>query len=143
MDSKIVRVKEQFNVHPGDLWGAITHPEKMRQWFFHQIKDFKPEKAFQTSFDLEFDGKKFTHLWKIIEVVQGEKIVYDWSYVGYPGKAKVSFKLYASQDGSSLVVDHQILEPFPENEPAFSLESTKAGWKYLISKNLKEYLDNA
>jgi len=143
MTLETITVKESFDVHPGELWEAITQPQKMRQWFFHQIRDFKPEKAFETSFDVEFDGNTFTHLWKISEVIPGEKIIYDWSYVGFQGKARVTFKVYASASGSSLVLNHEIVEPFPVDEPAFSLESTKAGWEYLLSGSLKEYLENS
>jgi len=143
MTLETIRVKQSFDASSGDLWEAITKPEKMRQWFFHQIRDFKTEKAFETSFDVEFDGKKFTHLWRVSEVIPGEKIIYDWSYDGFQGKAKVSFKIYASASESSLVLTHEIVEPFPVEEPAFSLESTKVGWEYLLSKNLKEYIDYA
>jgi len=143
MALETVSIKESFDVHPGKLWEAITKPEKMRQWFFHQIGDFRAEKAFETEFNVEFDGKVFTHQWKIAEVVQGEKIVYDWSYKGFSGRARVTFKIYASASGSSLVLNHEILESFPSDEPAFSIEATKNGWEYLLSKSLKEYFENS
>lgn len=142
MQSEIVSVRESFNVHAGVLWQSITEPNQMRQWFFSEITDFKPEEGFETQFDVSFDGRTFRHIWKIIEVVPGEKIVYDWSYAGYEGRAKVTFKVYASSAGSSLVIDHEIMDSFSTDEPAFSLAATKAGWEYFLSENLKEYLEN-
>ena len=70
----------------------------------------------KTAFLVKFDGYQFTHIWKIEEVIPGERIVYNWLYAEYEGEAS----LFLSD----------------------SRESAENGWEFLINQNLKEYLDN-
>jgi len=65
----------------------------MQIWYFGQIKSFTPKEGFSTEFLVENKGRKFTHLWKVIEVKVYHKIKYQWRYKEYPGDSVVTFEL--------------------------------------------------
>lgn len=48
-DEQVI-VEHNFNTTIEQLWDTITKPEKMRQWFFDNIPDFKAEVGFETQF---------------------------------------------------------------------------------------------
>ena len=137
-----VVVTQQFSVSVQELWKAITEQPKMVQWFFENIPDFKPEIGFATQFLIENEGRQFTHLWEIIEVVPNRKIVYNWSYLEYRGEGIVLFELVKNDKGSLLTLTNKWLSEFPQDIPEFSRESCLGGWKYFINGRLKEYLDS-
>ena len=139
--NKII-VRQNLNCNLNKLWQAITQKEQMKQWFFNEIIAFEPVEGFSTSFDVSFDGKTYTHLWTLLEVVPEEKIVYDWRYKGVPGHAKVTFEIEKTNNNSKITLTHEVIEPFNSDDPAFTLESTKNGWKYFIQEALPEYLNN-
>ena len=135
-----VVVTKQFHQPVEVLWQAITQLQHMRIWFFENIPDFKPENGFKTSFMVDAGERKFLHLWKLLEVVPGEKIVYDWRYEGYTGVAQVTFGITPAGDKTQLTVTHEIIEEFPQHIPEFSRESCRKGWEYFIHESLFKYL---
>ena len=139
-DQSIV-VQQHFKSPIARVWKTITDQEQMKQWFFPQMETFRPEIGFETRFDVSFDGKTYTHHWKIVEVIPLKRITYNWKYGGLPGDSFVTFVLVEIPDGTQLTLTHQITEKFPKNDPAFSRESTLSGWNYFIKNSLKEYLE--
>ncbi len=136
-----VIVEQTFPVPLPRLWRAITDPDEMREWFFTELEDFRPEPGFHTEFDVHHDGKTYRHVWTITEVVPQEKIVYDWSYAGMPGRGHVVFELAETDDGGSrLKLTNTVSEAFPEDDPAFRRESAVEGWTYFINGRLPAFL---
>jgi len=135
-----VIVKQQFSVSVHVLWNAITEQNQMIQWFFDNIPEFKPEVGFSTEFLIENEGRKFTHLWKIIEVVSNNKIVYNWRYEEYKGESLVTFELRENEYGSLLILTNKWIGKLPQNIPEFIRKSCLGGWQYFINERLKEYL---
>lgn len=123
------------------VWSAITDPAEMPKWFFPQIKSFKPEAGFETEFLVEVEGRKFTHIWKIMEVIPFQKIKYGWRYKEYAGDSFVVFELSKMGNQTELKLTAKILEDFPPGVPEFEWDSCKNGWEYFIQKRLMEYLD--
>lgn len=134
-------VEHYFSYSPARIWKALTNPQEMRQWFFEQIPDFKPELDFYTEFIIVNEGRTFTHCWTIKEVIPEEKIVYRWNYPEYPGDSNVYFEIEAQESGSLLRVSTEVLEDFPDDIPEFKRDSCVAGWEYFIQNRLPEYLD--
>ena len=136
-------VEQTYGVSKDELWRAITDPEQMPKWFFEQINDFRPEVGFQTEFNVHVEGKDYLHQWKILEVVPGKKIVYDWRYKDIPGIGKVTWEVSGSSDGSHLKLMSEGLETFPDDDPSFTREAGVGGWNYFICDSLKEYLERS
>ncbi|MBD3276108.1 MAG: SRPBCC domain-containing protein [Candidatus Marinimicrobia bacterium] len=137
---KPVVVEQSYDVSRDELWKAITQVDEMRQWFFDNIPEFEPVEGFETRFVVETENRTFPHLWKLTEVVPGEKITYDWRYEGYPGRALVTFELREDGNSMKLIVTYDGIESFPDDIPEFTRESCKGGWEYFIQQSLQEFL---
>lgn len=136
-----VTVDQLLNVPVQKVWNAITQHDQMTQWFFDNIPEFEPEVGFQTRFPVHSGERVFTHLWKLLEVVPLKKIVYQWSYLEYPGNSRVVFELKELGPQTKLLVNHEILEPFPQDIREFTSESCRTGWEYFIQGRLRLFLE--
>jgi uncharacterized protein YndB with AHSA1/START domain len=135
-------VEQTFRTSKEALWNAITIQVEMALWFFDNIPDFAANVGFETQFPVRSNDRVFTHLWKVTEVIPGEKISYQWSYVEYPGEALVTFELLEEGNNLRLRLTNRVISNFPRDIPEFTRASGVAGWKYFIQGRLKEYLKN-
>ena len=135
-------VKQELNASAKEVWEAITAIDKMRQGYFENIPDFKPEVGFETSFLIENEGRKFTHEWKITEVEPPKKITYEWRFKEYPSiLGVVTFSISEKGNKTLLKVSNDGIETWPNNVPEFTRESCQGGWEYFINQNLKNYIN--
>lgn len=135
-------VEQAFNMPKEKVWAAITEHPQMVKWFFENVESFKPEVGFYTEFVTVVEDRKYTHQWKITEVVPEQKITYHWSYREYPEAAgQVDFELFAENGKTTLRLTNTILSDFPENIPEFNREACIGGWEYFIQENLQNYLE--
>lgn len=141
MSEEPIIVTADFRATRDEVWSAITEPHAMREWFFNQMDDFRPEEGFETRFTVEVDDVEYIHLWKIVEVVPLQKIVYDWRYEGIPGQGLVTFELSDEGSGSRITLTNTGIETFPQDNPLFTRESAIGGWSYLLQQSLVAYLD--
>ena len=137
-----VIVEQHFAVPPDRLWRCITEAGEMRGWFFDQIDEFQAVDGFETTFVVELDGKQYVHRWRISGVKFAEQLVYDWSYDGLPGRGLVTWKIAATEEGCRLELTNEILEAFPDDDPAFTRESCVDGWTYFLQESLMLYLED-
>lgn len=141
MNVQPITVQKIFNLPVEVVWKAITDKDQMIQWFFDNIPDFKAEKGFKIQFLVENEGRQFTHLWEIIEVIPTKKIVYDWRYQEYNGVGMVSFEISDENGISELTITNLGIESFPQDIPEFKRESCESGWNYFINR-LYSYLNS-
>lgn len=135
-------IEQKFASKPETVWFAITELAKMKEWYFPELKDFKPEVGFETSFTVNANGVDYPHIWKVTVVEPGKKLVYHWSYDGYPGDSFVMWDIIPLEDGSTkLRLVHSGIETFPQDNPDFSRESCSAGWTFFLCESLKKYLE--
>ena len=59
---------------------------------FENIPEFETHVGFKTQFLIENEGRKFTHLWEVMEVIPNQKIAYNWTYDEYEGEGLVFLK---------------------------------------------------
>lgn len=139
-----VIVSENFSVSKEVLWDVITNLNHMKQWFFEVIPDFKPEVGFSTQFEVgPSEDRQFLHLWKIVEVIPYQKIVYNWKYEKYPGDSYVTFTITSNNpDTTTLTLETTVLEDFPDDVPEFKRESCVEGWNYFIKERLVTYVNS-
>lgn len=140
---KEIIVTQSFNCSRKVIWDAITTHDQMIQWFFENIPSFRPEEGFHTKFVVEHEGRTFTHLWTILEVIPEKKIVYDWRYKEYPGIGQVIFELSDYNGLTQLTLTNHGLETFPKDIEEFKEESCKAGWNYFINQRLREFIEKS
>jgi len=141
-DTRPIIVEETYSVEAAVVWNAITDPAQMSRWYFEPIREFKAEVGFETQFNVHALGKDYLHLWKVIEVVPGERISYTFNFGGIDGNALVLWELSKVDGGTKLTLTHSGLETFPPgNEPALERDSGVAGWKYFLNESLKNFLE--
>lgn len=141
MDDSPIIVTQVFAASPKEVWDAITEPSKMRQWFFEPLEGFEPKVGFSTEFEVEFEGAIYRHCWNVTEVESEQKIAYRWCYAEVPGDSLVTWNIAAHEKGSELTLTHEVISPFPSDNPVFSRESGESGWQYLVNDQLKEFLE--
>jgi uncharacterized protein YndB with AHSA1/START domain len=139
-DENTVVVEQIFKTSSAKVWSAITNVEEMTLWFFDNIPSFKAEVGFKTRFLIQSEGRKFTHLWEVTEVIPNHKITYNWKYEEYPGDAFVTFELFEEEKQVRLKLTMHVTEDFPDNIPEFTWDSCIEGWRYFIIERLKIYL---
>ncbi len=79
MDKGTVIKEKTFNAPIEKVWKALTDKNQMKEWYF-DIPDFKPEVGFEFQFLAGHTDKKWLHLCKITEIIEGRKIAYSWRY---------------------------------------------------------------
>lgn len=140
-DNQPIVVEQIYNAMVGEVWKAITDPNKMKKWYFETMETFSPEVGFETEFDVEANGKHYLHRWKVTEAVPEKKISYNWKFGGYPGEWTTTFELTAGNGQTKLRLTNYGIDSFPHDNPDFSRESATEGWNYFIRKRLKEFLE--
>ena len=136
-NSKPVIVEETYNAPIEKVWNAITDSSEMKQWFFPEMEDFKPEVGFETQFNVHANGNDYLHIWKVTEVIPFKKIVYNWTYKDYAGDSYVTWELSTENNKTKLRLSHTGIETFPKDNPDFTRESCTGGWTYFYAKDLK------
>lgn len=140
-DNPVV-IEQVFNTSARQLWEALTNLEKMKFWFFDNMKTFVPEVGFETQFAVHVEERTFTHLWKITEVIPFKKITYNWKYEEYPGDSFVTFEIIEEENRVRLILTMKIVEDFPDDIPEFTRESCLGGWNYFLKENLYNYFNS-
>ena len=133
-------IERTFNAPIEKVWKAITDKDDMKQWYF-DIAEFKPEVGFEFHFSAGDEEKTYLHLCKITEVIVGKKLSYSWRYDGYPGNSAVTFELFAEGSNTRLKLTHTGLETFPQDNPAFAVQSFAEGWTQIIGSSLPAFLE--
>jgi len=139
---QLVIVEQIMSAPISEVWKAITNLKEMKQWFFNNIPDFKPEVGFKVSFPVISRNIVFTHAWEIIEVKVNKKIKYHWAYEEYKGEGKVTFELFDKGAQTLLQLTNEGLDSFPHDIPEFERDSCQVGWDYFIKGTLKNYLED-
>jgi uncharacterized protein YndB with AHSA1/START domain len=127
-------VEETINSPVDSIWRAITDKDQMPRWFFEQIRDFRPERGFETKFNVHNEGKDYPHHWRVTEVIPNQKLVYDWLHPGLPGASFVVWDLSKAGNGTRLKLTHTGIATFPQDDPAFTRESCRRGWEYFVGR---------
>ena len=137
-----VTIERVYNASVEKVWDAITDINQMKQWYFPQLENFKPEKDFETQFNVHHEGRDFMHVWKVKEVLPLKKISLEWKYAGYPGNSLVSFELFPEGNKTRLVLTHEGIQSFmPGSYPELAKKNFIGGWTSFMDKGLKEFLE--
>ncbi len=142
MKNEPVIVERIYNAPARLVWDAITDIDKMKQWYFPMLSEFEPEIGFETVFDVEHDGKIFTHIWKAIEVEPGRKITYEWKFANFPGNSLVTWELFPEGDQTKIILTHKGIETFRGDlHPDLAAQNFTAGWESFIGTKLREFVE--
>ena len=138
MDTPFV-MEQIYDASTSEVWQALTDENKMRKWYFPQLKKFEPLVGFE--FDFTDDGSAYQKEWRVTKVKDGRVLAHSWIYKGYPGSSEVTFELFEEGDKTKLRLTHTGLASFP-HDPHFARHRFEDGWKQIIGINLRNYLEN-
>lgn len=136
-----VIVEQDLPVSAEELWKWLTERDKMVQWFFDNIPEFRPEPGFKTEFSVSTGEREFPHLWEVREAIPNRKLTLDWRYRNYPGRGLVTFEILPADLGCRLKLTNTVLEDFPDEIPEFRRESCVGGWEYFLKQRLPAVLN--
>ena len=131
-------LEQLFDAPIKTVWHALTDEDKMREWYFPQLKKFVPEAGF--AFEFTDDGSSYKKDWKVTELIPGKKLSHSWNYNGYPGGSEVTFELLDQGDKTLIRLTHTGIESFP-NDPHFARRRFESGWDTIIRGNLKNCIE--
>lgn len=141
MNSAPFVIEQIYDAPVRKVWKALTDKSQMKQWYF-DVSDFKPQVGFEFSFEGGTPEKSYTHLCKVLEVIPEKKLVYTWSYQGYPGLSTLTFELFSENEKTRLKLTHSGLETFPaETNPDFAKKNFEMGWTEITSKMLRGFVE--
>lgn len=134
-------VKEYiFNAPVSKVWEALTNPDEMRKWYF-DVKNFKAEPGTEFSFTAGDENINYLHLCKVLEVIPEQKLRHTWTYENKSGLSVLTFELFnEGQNKTGVILTHEGLERFPQDDKNFRRESFDAGWTEIMGKLLPQYL---
>jgi len=133
-------ITKSYNCPTDKLWSALTDITEMKQWYFEDMPDFKPEVGFSTSFLIVNEGRHFTHYFEVLEVEPLKMIKYTFDIKEYDGDGYVVFEIVPKESGSQLTLTSVVTKPYPEDIPEFKRESGVAGWEWFLEERLRKYL---
>jgi uncharacterized protein YndB with AHSA1/START domain len=142
MKNEPIVLKRTYNASPKRVWEAITQLEQMQQWYFPMLTEFEPVVGFETRFDVAHNDKNFPHIWKVVEVIPGRKISYEWKFSGYPGNSLLTMEISPAGEGTHLVLTHDKVETFEDDKhPELSKNNFVQGWTYFMDESLKSFVE--
>ncbi len=134
-----VVVVKLLNASPERVWRALTDKNEMKKWYF-DLAEFKAEPGFVFEFTGGDENVQFLHRCQVVDAVPFRKLSYTWAYPGYEGLSTVHFELFDENGQTKLVLTHEGLQTFPDDNEAFKKENFQAGWSDIIGRSLPEYL---
>ena len=130
----------QYHVPVAEVWNALTDSDKMKRWYFPQLKSFQPIVGFR--FQFKDDNHQYQKDWIVTEVIEGKRLAHSWAYKGFAGISEVRFELFSGNGITGLRLTQTGIENFPDHAH-FSRARFDQGWDNLLGQNLKYLLDTA
>jgi uncharacterized protein YndB with AHSA1/START domain len=135
-----LKIERMIDAPSPKVWKALTDPAELKHWMSF-FDGFQPVVGHEITFKLGRDPQhQYTHISKVIEVIEGKKLTYGWRYDGYGGDSHVTFELFPKGGKTRVVLTHSILEPFPVDNPDFSSSNFDKGWNF-TADGLKNYVE--
>ncbi|RZJ83290.1 MAG: SRPBCC domain-containing protein [Chryseobacterium sp.] len=134
---KPFELEQMYDAPIEKVWAALSDENKMKVWYFPQLKEFKPIVGFE--FKFLNDGSPYQKEWRVTKVINGSLLAHSWVYKGYHGTSEVSFELFEQGDKTKLKLTHIGLSSFPR-DTHFARERFGNGWKQILGSKLRQFL---
>jgi len=136
-------LKKVYQAPVALLWKMNTDREHLKQWYFDFTEDW--QMTIGNTFDWyagDNNGKQWQHRGKMIEIIENQKLVHSWEYVGYSGTSVVTWELHpVDENTTELHFSHVFTVPFDVTEPGLARENFEKGWNHILTISLVDYID--
>ncbi len=95
----------------------------------------------EIQFEAGDENKKYLHICKVTEVIEGKKLTYSWKYEGHSAETYVTWELFEEDGKTRLKLTHEGIERIAQYGPAFAKENFAEGWTQIVGSSLKEFLE--
>ena len=102
-ERRALRFERVYDTTPGDLWSALTEPERLARWLAPGEIEPREGGAVEINFDDGGTVSGRVRVWDPPCVLE-----YEWHFSG-ESESVLRFELTASGDGTMLVLDHRQL----------------------------------
>lgn len=131
---------EVYNAPVDKVWKALTDKEQMKQWYF-DISDFELKEGNTFNF-YESDKKEYHHRAVIKKIIPYKKIQHTWTHPSHSkGESMLTWELFPEGNTTRVKLTHEGLENFIDGGEAFAAENYVAGWKDIMDKSLRNFLE--
>ncbi len=142
MSPETVAVEKKLNAPIDVVWKALTSATQMKNWYF-ATERFIAEPGFSFIMYGEKEGRYYPIHCNIIAAEKNKKLAYTWSYEECPIETIVSFELIEKGPQTIIKLSHRGLEKIPASFTDLSVANHVIGWKHIIGKSLKKYVEKA
>lgn len=142
MKDSELKITRQLNAPIELVWEVITKREHLKEWYFDFAEDWQVELGNEFEWIAgDQNGTQWLHAGKMLEIVDGKKLVHSWQYPGYSGYSIVTWELKKLSDTSTEILLTQYFEvPFDPNVEALRKENFVEGWTHIINISIVDYL---
>ncbi len=140
MNDKPIVIEHEFKAPAELVWRAITEKELMKKWYF-DIPNFNLEVGSTFEFEGGVADRCYVHQCEILEVEPFKKLKYSWKYKGHAGLSFVTFELFPDGDKTKLILTHDAIETFPEDNRDFKKTNFGFGWHLLVRQSLRAFVE--
>ncbi|HMJ71373.1 MAG TPA: SRPBCC domain-containing protein [Cyclobacteriaceae bacterium] len=138
MSEQPIIVEKVVNAPVSRVWKAITDKKQMKEWYF-DVSGFEPKVGFEFQFEGGNEGRTYTHVCKITEIVENKKLQHTWTYKGYEGESVVTWELTDMGGKTKVRLTHRGLETFPKL-PDFDRKNFEKGWTDIVGSLLPDFV---
>lgn len=136
-----ISLDQMIRATAGDVWNALTDPEKIRQYFYgtEAVSDWEVGRPIR--FKGEWDGTPYEDKGMILQKIDGQRLQYSyWSSMSGmedipQNYATVTYQLEEKEEGKTLLTVHQ--KGFKDEE---ARKHSVTGWNTVLD-NLKSMLE--
>jgi len=142
MNSKSIVIEQEYDASIENVWNALTKKDEMKHWYFN-LPEFNAQEGFEFRF---YGGKdennQYLHVCQITEANSPKVLSYSWRYEGYAGNSMVIFELTENNTTTKVRLTHSGIETFENENSDFAKSEFEAGWNYIMTIALKNYLED-
>lgn len=136
-----VVVTEVYNAPIDKVWAALTDKDAMKNWYF-DIPNFLLRKGAVFDFFEPGDNKKYYHRCQILDFELNKFLHYTWTHPNHSkGSSDLLWTLEDLGATTKLSIQHKGLENLADAGKDFQKSNYEEGWKTILGKSLKKYLE--
>jgi uncharacterized protein YndB with AHSA1/START domain len=139
----------EINAPPEKVWAKLATLEGMNEWFSRSLV-FEPRKGGRFQMEVKMpDSSEFTFFGEVTKIEPNKELTFTWiqhekGQTPWPVSTTVSFKLWPSDNGTTVTLTHSGFEALDSAIAQNEYEGHIVGWQQSnVLADLKTAVENA